>query len=125
MIWDRILSHLAYGSDNYWVVVRIIGETCSGEETLFEALDEYVAHVKTTDVLPGTSDLSDYGHMKLKNVARLKERHENVPLSSLSTFDAVQAAVNLWRNRPMVKNSDPPRPITKKMPSVTSLIFTL
>ena len=89
-------------------------EICGGDDTLHEALDEYISHIKTTDVLPGTSELTDYGHMKTKNVARLKERHGNVSLSSLSTFDAVQAVVNLWRNRPMVKNSNPPKPITKK-----------
>jgi hypothetical protein len=89
-------------------------ETCDGDDTLHEALDDYIHHIRAIDVLPGTSDLSDYGHMKIKNVARLKERHENLSLSSLATFDAVQSMMNLWRNRPMVKNSDPPTPITKK-----------
>ena len=32
---------------------------------------------------------------------------------NIRTFDTVQSMINLWRNRPMVKNSDPPQPITK------------
>ncbi len=89
-------------------------EACGGEDTLHEAFDEYIDKIRLVDVLPGTDDLTDYGHMKIKNVGRLKEKHENVPFSSLKTFDAVQAMLQIWRNRPMVKNSDPPRPITKK-----------
>jgi hypothetical protein len=89
-------------------------EVCGGEDTLHEAFDEYIRQIKEDDVLPGTTELTDYGHMKIKNVARLMERHDNVSLSSISTFDAVQSMVNVWRNRPMVKNSDPPTPITKK-----------
>lgn len=89
-------------------------EVCGGEDTLHEAFDEYIEQIRQDDLLPGTTELSDYGQMKIKNVARLKERHENVSLSSISTFDAVQSMLNVWRNRPMVKNSDPLKPITKK-----------
>lgn len=89
-------------------------EIFGGEETLHEALDDYIEHIKADTVLPGTETLSDYGHAKIQNVARLKERHQNVALGTINTFDAVQSMIDLWRNRPMVKNSDPPRPITKK-----------
>ncbi len=90
------------------------GEAQSGGGMLHDALDAYVAHIKQTAVEPGTARLTAYGFARVANVQRLKDRHDNAPLSSLTTFDAVQGMINLWRNRPMVKNSDPPRPITKK-----------
>tara|TARA_R110002072_G_scaffold287242_1_gene452577 strand:- start:17587 stop:19374 length:1788 start_codon:yes stop_codon:yes gene_type:complete len=89
-------------------------DAMNGSEMLHEALDEYVEYIKTTDIQPGTDILTDYGQMKINNVERLKERHNNIPLKSLSTFDSVQALLNIWRNRPLVKNSDPPRPVTIK-----------
>ena len=69
--------------------------------------------------LPGTSELTDYGHMKIKNVARLKERHGNVSLSSLSTFDAVQAVVLLLSTTGMFGRVRPPAtpPTAVKLPS--------
>jgi hypothetical protein len=89
-------------------------EVMNGLETLFEALDEYAEQIKRDDVEPGFLKLTDTGHTRLKNVDRLKERHANVPLSTIMTFDAVQALIDVWRNRPIRKNSDPPRPVTKK-----------
>lgn len=89
-------------------------EVFSGEDTLHEALDDYIEHIKAVSVLPGTDTLSDYGHARIQNVGRLKEKHSNVRLSETQNFDAVQAMIDVWRLRPMVKNSDPPRPIKKK-----------
>jgi hypothetical protein len=89
-------------------------EVMAGEETIHEAFDAYAEQVRRDDTIPGSSDVSDYGHMRLKNIGRLKERHENVQLRTLNTFDAVQGIIDVWRTRPLVKNSDPPRPITKK-----------
>jgi hypothetical protein len=89
-------------------------EVCLAEDTLHEAFDDYIDHIKNDAVLPGKDTLSDYGHARIQNVARLKEKHQNVALAMIGTFDAVQSLIDVWRGRPMVKNSDPPRPITKK-----------
>ena len=89
-------------------------DICSGEDTLHEAFDDYIEHVRAEAVLPGTDTLSDYGHAKIQNVARLKEKHGNAALGTIGTFDAVQAMIDVWRGRPVVENSAPPRPITKK-----------
>ena len=83
-------------------------------EMLHEAIDCCIEEVKQNYLLPGSDDVTAYGQSRIANLRRIKERHDDVPLSSLSTYDAVQAMLNLWRNRPIVKNSDPPRPVKKK-----------
>jgi hypothetical protein len=81
---------------------------------LHEALDVYIGHIKESAVEPGTDRLTDGACARVANAKRLKERHDDIPLSSLTSFDAVQGMVNVWRNRPLVKNSNPPRAIKKK-----------
>jgi hypothetical protein len=81
---------------------------------LHEALDAYIEHIKRTAVEPGTENLSDYGTTRVANARRLKERHLDLPLSSIATYGDIQGMIDMWRNRPMVKNSDPPKPISKK-----------
>jgi len=88
-------------------------EIYAGEETLHEAFDSYLEEIKAIDVIPGTDTVTDGGNSKIRTVKRLKERQENVALSSLHTFDSVQAMINIWRSRPPVKNSHPPKAITK------------
>jgi hypothetical protein len=80
---------------------------------LHNVLDAYITHIKQTAVEPGTDRLTDYGFIRVANVQRLKERHDNIRLTGLTSFDGVQGMVNVWRNRPIVKNSAPPRAITK------------
>jgi len=85
---------------------------CGG--MLHEALDAYVSHIKETAVEPGTDRLTDGACARVANAKRLRERHEDAPLSGMASFDAAQGMVNVWRNRPLVKNSNPPRAIRKK-----------
>lgn len=83
------------------------------EATLHQALDAFVDHVRRTALTPAVEGeiqvTSPYGNTQIRTAQRLKERHQNVPLSAL-TLNAIQAMVDYWRARPVVKGTN--RPIT-------------
>ena len=81
------------------------------EATLHEALDAFVEHVRRTALTPAvegeTQVTSPYGNTQIRTAQRLKERHQNIPLSAL-TLNAIQAMVDYWRARPVVKGTNKP-----------------
>jgi hypothetical protein len=85
-----------------------------GESTLHDALNGYIDHIRQQETIPGTDRLSDTAYNRIRIVQRLIAGYDNKPLSSLASFDAIQALINVWRNRPMIEGTDPPRPLAKK-----------
>jgi hypothetical protein len=83
------------------------------EATLHEALDAFVEHVRRTALTPAAEGeaqvTSPYGNTQIRTAQRLKERHQNMPLSALNV-NTIQAMVDYWRARPVVKGTN--RPIT-------------
>ncbi|QGJ70854.1 Resolvase helix-turn-helix domain protein [Planctomycetales bacterium 10988] len=77
---------------------------------LFDALDAYVEYVKQKYRLDGET-VTPYGAGKLAMIERFKERHDNMPLASL-TFDGCQSLIRLWQNRPKVKGRQ--KAVTRK-----------
>ena len=74
--------------------------TVSAGETLHKALDAYIEWIKTGRVTAGAKTRSGQAE-------RLKERHADIPLSSLN-YDACEAIIQFWRNRPPVKGTARP-----------------
>lgn len=71
---------------------------------LHEALDAFAEHdVKTRNVWPGTDRLKQSGHRRLEMIDRFKERHKDIPLSTLG-HDAVTELIRYWCKRPPKKN---------------------
>ncbi len=87
-------------------------------ETLHDAIDKYIEHIKATDLEP-TNDgprLTAYGMSKIEQSLRIKERQKNLPLSQLD-FHGCQALLDFWRLRPLTKarkKGGPQHPMTKK-----------
>ena len=71
-----------------------------GQGSLHPALDAYVHWLKD-------HKRRAWINTQIKQVERLKEKHADIPLSALD-FDACEAMIRLWRNRPMVKGKDKP-----------------
>lgn len=92
---------------------RVLSQRQVGTEgpTLHQALDAYCVSIKKEYVAPPMNGeeptLTDWGRAQLRNVARLKERHDNMPLTELDQ-DSVKEMVRLWRQRPMVKGKTEP-----------------
>lgn len=65
--------------------------------TLHEALDAYVSHVKKTDrePTPEGPSLTPFGALKVEQATRLKQRHADRPLSKLD-FDVCQELLDYW-----------------------------
>jgi hypothetical protein len=87
-------------------------------ETLYDAIDKYIEHVKTTDLEPTEAGprLTGYGVGKIEQALRIKERQKNLPLSQLD-FHGCQALLDFWRLRPLTKarkKGGPQKPMTKK-----------
>lgn len=73
-------------------------------ETLHRALDAYIEWMKD-------DRKTAWGKTRVGQAERLKERHADAPLSSLD-FDACEAMIRYWRNRPLRKGTDTPIAIT-------------
>jgi len=71
-----------------------------GQGTIHQAFDAYIAWLKD-------HKRRAWINTQIQQVERLKEKHADIPLSALD-FDACEAMVRLWRNRPMVKGKDKP-----------------
>ena len=71
-----------------------------GGETLHRALDAYIEWIKT-------DRNTAWGKTRVGQAERLKERHADAPLSSLD-YDACEALIRYWRNRPPRKGTDTP-----------------
>lgn len=73
--------------------------------TLHEAFDAYAEHdVKKHNVEPGTDCLTLFGNLRLERVERFKDRHPDIPLSSLN-YDACEEMIRHWRQRPPHKKT--------------------
>ena len=83
------------------------------ETTLHQALDAFTDHIRRTALTPAVEGevqvTSPYGNTQIRTASRLKERHQDMPLSALP-LNAIQAMVDYWRARPVVKGTN--RPIT-------------
>lgn len=76
--------------------------------TLHEAFDAYADHdVKRHNVKPGADGLTLYGNLRLERVERFKDRHPDIPLSSLN-YDACEEMIRHWRQRPPHKKTGKP-----------------
>ena len=85
-------------------------------DTLHEALDDYSKRIRqtvlTAPIEGEEQTTSPYGHVQIKNIGRLKEKHPDRPLASIN-LTAVQDMIDVWRNRPMVKGKT--KPIARKV----------
>ena len=89
---------------------RVDGDHTGGcGPTLHHAFDAYVAWLRKECALPASNGdetkLTPWGYAQIRNVNRLKERHENVPLARLD-HTACEDMLRYWRLRPMVKGKD-------------------
>jgi len=79
--------------------------------TLHHALNAYVQWIESEFLAPAENGeertLTAWGRAQLRNVERLKERHENIPLDCLKQSE-VEGMIRLWRQRPMVKGKESP-----------------
>ncbi len=71
-----------------------------GGETLHRALDAYIEWLRN-------DRNTAWGKTRVGQAERLKERHADVPLSSLD-YDACEDLIRYWRNRPPRKGTDTP-----------------
>ncbi len=69
-------------------------------ETLHQALDAYIEWMED-------DRKTAWGKTRVGQAERLKERHADVPLSSLD-YDACESLIRYWRNRPPRKGTDTP-----------------
>jgi predicted DNA-binding protein (UPF0251 family) len=85
----------------------------ASEDTFHQALDAFVEYIRKTALTPAVEGeiqvTSPYGNTQIRNAIRLKERHQDMPLSALN-LNTIQAMVDYWRARPVVKGTN--RPIT-------------
>lgn len=100
---ERTQEIVRIGRDVFGEVNILAAET----RTLHEALDDYMAHVKSSFVDIETRATTGWGNTQVKEALRLKEKHPNIPLSRLDLM-TIETMINLWRNRPMVKGGDEP-----------------
>jgi hypothetical protein len=81
------------------------------EATLHQALDAFAEHIRRTALTPaveGESQVtSPYGNTQIRTAHRLKERHQDMPLSALK-LNTIQAMADYWRARPVVKGTNTP-----------------
>ena len=59
-------------------------EISTTTDMLHGVIDACIEDVRTNYVLPGSDDVTPYGHTRIANMNRLKERHSDVPLSKHS-----------------------------------------
>ena len=83
----------------------------ASETTLHQTLDAFAEHIRRTALTPaveGESQVtSPYGNTQIRTANRLKERHQDMPLSALN-LNTIQAMVDYWRARPVVKGTNKP-----------------
>ena len=83
----------------------------ASEDTLHQALDAFAEHIRRTALTPAvegeTQVTSPYGNTQIRTANRLKERHQDMPLSALN-MNTIQAMVDYWRARPVVKGTNTP-----------------
>ena len=72
----------------------------ASEATLHQALDAFGDHIRRSALTPAvegeTQVTSPYGNTQIRTANRLKERHQDMPLSALN-LNAIQAMVDYWR----------------------------
>ncbi len=96
-----------------------LGQKAFGEPNILEmetamlhdALDAYTDSIKAEHVDPETRMPTGYSNNSVKQIALLKERHENIPLGQL-TLGAIKQALQYWASRPVKKGSE--KPITAR-----------
>jgi hypothetical protein len=83
----------------------------AGAGSLHQAFDDFVEWVKEDQREPGTGGIKAWGWTQIREVGRLKEKHPDIPLSSLD-LEAIESMIRLWRSRPKVRGTE--RPIVKE-----------
>lgn len=76
-------------------------------QTLHEALDDYIAYIKSSFVDVETRLITGWGNTQVKEALRLKQNHPNFQLSRLD-LTTIEGMINFWRNRPVSKKSGEP-----------------
>ena len=74
---------------------------------LHEAMDDYTETMRNEHVDPETRKPTAYGNNSVRQVALLKDRHENVMLGQL-TLGTIKQAFQYWASRPKKKGTDKP-----------------
>ncbi len=74
---------------------------------LHEAMDDYIQMMRTEHVDPETRKPTAYGNNSVRQVALLKDRHENVMLGQL-TLGTIKKAFQYWASRPHKKGTTKP-----------------
>jgi len=74
----------------------------AGDGTLHQALDDYIEWLKVDQREPGTDRIKTWGWTQIREVERLKEKHQDMSLSSLD-LEAIESMIRVWRSRPNVK----------------------
>lgn len=86
-------------------------------EPLHKALDAYITFIERTDLEPTPEgpSLTPFGALKVEQAKRLKQRHQDRPLSILD-HDGCQELLDYWRMRPLTndKRIKTARPMAKK-----------
>jgi hypothetical protein len=70
--------------------------------SLHEALDDYIAHLKTKE-----HDHSGWGKTQVTEAEILRRHHEDIPLARLN-LQAMEDMLMYWAKRPKVRNKDKP-----------------
>lgn len=82
----------------------------AGDGSLHQALDDYMEWLKAEKREPGTDRIKAGGWTQIREAGRLKEKHPDIPLSSLD-LEAIESMIRVWRARPKVKGKE--QPVTK------------
>jgi hypothetical protein len=97
----------------------------SNGQMLHKALDAYSEWVKSEFVGPAEDgedrQLTSWGRAQIRNIERLKERHPDMPLAALNQ-SALDAMFQLWRQRPMVKDTKTPMKVKSVQHHVKQLV---
>jgi len=80
-------------------------------ETLHNALDDYIEHIRTTCLTAPSEgedqEVTGWGFQQINNAGRLKEHHPDCSLSTL-TLDVAEGMFRHWANRPHKKGTKKP-----------------
>lgn len=74
---------------------------------LHEAMNDYAETMRTEHVDPETRKPTAYGNNSVKQLALLRDRHENVLLGQL-TLGTIKQAFQYWASRPKKKGTNKP-----------------
>lgn len=81
-----------------------VDATLNSGPRLHEALDAYVEWVREDYFRPSLGRVNDSGLTILRQLGTLKERHDNVPISTIN-YESIERMFRYWRQRPIRKGS--------------------